>query len=175
MLKGKTRQIQTLTLLKAHRHGWRLPHPHPALPPQRVQGEEAREGEGGRPRLVNADRARLDLAGGEHHKVAEGPAAGVSGGKGGPHLIEKGGEGITLYNEWRSQIDPPFYKEGKIYCPAGQWGVVIADGGTTTVGVPLQHYIRGLQGWFGRYFLAKRTVVVPSTANFFLIFFEYFF
>ncbi len=29
------------TLLEPHRHGGRLPHPHPALPPQGVEGEEA--------------------------------------------------------------------------------------------------------------------------------------
>ncbi len=84
-------------MLEPHRHGGRLPHPDPALPPQGVQGQQPRVGQRGRPRLVHPDRARLDLAGGEHHQVAEGPAARVTGGQGGPHLIEKGGEGITLY------------------------------------------------------------------------------
>ena len=103
---GKTTQIQTLTLLEPRGHGWRLPHPHPALPPQRVQCQQPREWQRCRPRLVHPGRARLDLAGGEHHQVAQGPAAAVPGGQGRPHLIEKGGEGIKISSGAVKSIHP---------------------------------------------------------------------
>ena len=72
-----------------------------------MEGEEAGEGQRGRPGLVHPDRARLDLAGGEHHKVAEGPAARVAGGKGGPNLEREAKESkdiSKIYSVCKSAI-----------------------------------------------------------------------